>query len=166
MTTRLVTNVILFISIFAYSWIVGQSYMYIIALENVQMAMDGPSYIELRQLLDASFRANFKFVIIGALASNLMLVILTARNYRSVRFFAAALSFLALVADTLLTLKGNVPLNDLINTWTAASHPVDWPQTRAEWLRIFHFRQVVNISGFVILLAGAVFGEDSRFRSR
>jgi hypothetical protein len=161
MTNNLPTKVLLFTALFTYSWIVSQSYMYVIALENAQMAMDAPAYIELRHLLDVSFRANFKFVVIGALASNLLLVIATARNYRSALFFAAAFSFLALIVDTLLTLKGNVPLNDLINTWTATGYPVDWSQTRSEWLRIFHYRQVVNGSGFVILLAGAIFGQGS-----
>lgn len=152
------TKVILFAALFAYSWVVGQSYMYVIALENVQMALNAPSYIEIRQLLDASFRANFKYAVIGALVSNLLLVIATVRSYRSVLFTASVISFAALIVDTLLTLKGNVPLNDMINTWTAANHPVDWSNTRSEWIRIFHYRQLVNVSGFVILLAGAIFG--------
>ncbi|TGM09723.1 DUF1772 domain-containing protein [Leptospira barantonii] len=159
MTSKtLPTKIILFSALFTYSWIVSQSYMYVIALENVQMAMDAPSYIELRQLLDTSFKANFKFAMIGALASNLLLVIFTARNYRSPFFIAATLSFLALIVDTLLTLKGNVPLNELINTWTTTNYPADWSETRADWLRIFHYRQIANGSGFVILLAGTIFG--------
>ncbi|TGL31334.1 DUF1772 domain-containing protein [Leptospira koniambonensis] len=158
MNNKLLTKIILFTALFSYSWVVGQSYMYVIALEDVQMAMDAPAYIELRQLLDTSFRANFKFVVIGALASNLLLVIVTVRNCRSLLFITAALSFLALIVDTLLTLKGNVPLNNLINTWTATSHPGDWSNIRANWLQIFHYRQMANGSGFVILLAGAIFG--------
>ncbi len=158
MITKLHVKIILFAALFTYSWVVSQSYMYVIALENVQMIMNAPAYIELRHLLDASFRANFKFVLIGALASNLLLVVMTIRNYHSMLFIAAAFSFLALLVDLLLTLKGNVPINDLINTWTATNHPMDWSATRSEWLRIFHYRQIANVSGFVILLAGAIFG--------
>lgn len=155
-----VTKIALFGALFAYSWIVGQSYMYVIALEKVQMAMAAPSYIELRQLLDATFRANFKFVVIAALATNLLLVIVTARNYRGILFVSAAISLCALVGDTLLTLRGNVPINDLINTWTPSKHPADWTESRSEWIRIFHYRQLLNVSGFVILLAGGIFGLD------
>lgn len=165
MTHKLATRVILFGALFSYSWIVSQSFMYAIALENVQLAMQPSSYIELRHLLDASFRANFKFAVIAALASNLLLLIVTIRNYRSGLFIAAALSFVALIADTLLMLKGNVPLNNVINTWTAASHPADWTSVRAEWLRIFHFRQLLNGSGFVILLAGAIFSAGVEYRA-
>lgn len=157
---KLTTKIILFATLFAYSWVVSQSWMYVIALENVQLAMGAPSYIEVRQLLDTSFRANFKFVVVGALVSNLLLVLVTVRNYRSGLFVAALFAFLALVVDTVLTLKGNVPVNDLINTWTATSHPANWAETRAEWLRIFHLRQIANGSGFVALLAGSIFSRS------
>lgn len=158
MNSTLPVKVILFAALFAYSWIVSQSFMYVIALEKVQLAMDAASYIELRQLLDMNFRATFKFAFIGALLSNLLLVLVTVRNYRSLLFVASSVSLLLLIGDTVLTLKGNVPINDIVNTWTASSHPASWSETRSDWLRIFHYRQLLNVSGFVILLAGAVFG--------
>ena len=39
------TKIILLLTILAYSIIVGQSYMYIVALKNVQTEMGGGSYI-------------------------------------------------------------------------------------------------------------------------
>lgn len=151
------TNIILFSALFAYSWIVAQSFMYIIALENVQLAMDAPSYIELRHLLDTNFRANFKFAVIGALVSTLLLVLVTAKNYRSGLFAAALFGFLALVVDLIFTVKGNMPINELISTWTSTNHPANWSEVRAEWLRFFHYRQIANGSGFVVLLAATIF---------
>lgn len=158
MKNTLVKRIILLAAVFSYSWVVSQSFMYVIALENVQLSMEAASYIELRQLLDTSFRANFKFVLVGALVSNLLLLIVTAREYKSVLFVTAAIAFIGLITDTLLTLKGNVPINDVINTWTAASHPADWHRTRAEWLTVFHCRQLANGTGFLALLAGLTFG--------
>ncbi len=152
------TKPVLFFTLIAYSVIVSQSFMYIIALKNVQTNLQAGPYIELRKLLDAGFRANFKFAVYAALLFNLSLLISTARFPGNLLFFTSLISFIALVADVLLALKGNVPINDQINSWTTENHPVDWSTYRTKWLNIFFYRQVCNITGFTSLLAGAIFG--------
>jgi hypothetical protein len=132
--------------------------MYILALKNVQLSLEAKPYIELRKLIDTSMRSNFKYVIYTALLANLLLVILTGKNPGSLLFITAAIAFIALVADTLLTVKGNLPINDIINKWPADSYPSNWAEYRGKWLDIFRYRQIANITGFVSLLTGAVFG--------
>ena len=151
------TKLVLFLTLIAYSIIVAQSFMYIIALKDVQNRMGAGSYIELRKLLDNSFRANFKFAVYAALVSNLLLVMCTAKHTGSLLFISSLIAFIALIADTLLTVKGNPPINDYINKWTAQNHPANWDTYRAKWLQIFQYRQIANITGFISLLAGAIF---------
>lgn len=151
------TKIMLLLTLLAYSVIVGQSYMYIIALKDVQNNMQADSYIELRKLTDTAFRANFKWVIYAALLFNLLLVISTIKNPGSLLFITIVIAFLALITDTLLAVKGNVPVNDLINSWSADNYPANWADYRAKWLNIFQYRQIANITGFVSLLIGAVF---------
>ena len=152
------TKIILLFTLLAYSMIVSQSFMYILSLKNVQIKLDVNAYIQVRKLIDASMRSNFKYVIYAALLGNLLLVVSTVKNPGSVLFVAATLAFVALVADTLLTVKGNLPINDVINTWKPGSIPADWADYRAKWFAIFQYRQVANIIGFLSLLVGAVFG--------
>jgi len=152
------TRILLLLTLLSYSIIVGQSYMYIIALKNVQNSMQANSYIELRKLLDAGFMANFKWVVYAALLTNLLLVISTITNPGSLLFITAAIAFVALIIDTLLTVKGNLPINSLINGWSADNYPADWTTYRTKWLNIFRYRQVANIAGFISLIIGAVFG--------
>jgi hypothetical protein len=154
----LFTKLTLFLTLFAYTVIVGQSFMYIIALKNVQTSMPAGSYIQLRKLLDAGFRANFKYAVYAALLFNLLLVVSTAVNAGSLLFITPVISLIALVADVLLTIKGNMPINKLINTWTADRYPADWESYRDRWLAIFRYRQLCNLTGFTCLLAGAIFG--------
>jgi uncharacterized membrane protein len=73
-------------------------------------------------------------------------------------FISATIAFVALIADTLLTVKGNLPINDIINTWSSDSYPTNWTDYRAKWFNVFQYRQIINIVGFVTLLIGAVFG--------
>lgn len=151
-------NIVLLLTLLAYSIIVSQSFMYILALKNVQFSLEAKPYIELRKLIDTSMRGNFKYVIYAALLANLLLVITTIKNPGSLLFITAALAFICLIADTLLTVKGNLPVNDIINTWTADSFPANWETYRTKWFNIFQYRQIANITGFVSLLIGTVFG--------
>ena len=145
-------------TLLAYSMIVSQSFMYILSLKHVQINLGANAYTEIRQLIDASMRSSFKYVIYAALLGNLLLVVSTIKNPSSLLFITAAIALIALIADTLMTVKGNLPINDIINTWSADKYPTDWADYRAKWLTIFQYRQIANIMGFVSLLIGAVFG--------
>ncbi|NOT77152.1 MAG: hypothetical protein HOP08_19685 [Cyclobacteriaceae bacterium] len=155
------TKIILFFALLMYSIIVSQSFMYILALKNAQLGLDINSYIEVRKLIDASMRSNFKYIIYGALISNLLLVIFTFKNPGSLLFITACIGFIALVADTLLTVKGSLPINDIINTWSADQYPSNWADVRAKWFNVYQYRQIANIVGFVSLMTGVVFGKQN-----
>jgi hypothetical protein len=132
--------------------------MYILALKNVQLNLDANAYTQVRKLIDVSMRSNFKYVIYAAMLGNLLLVVSTVKSPASVLFIAATVAFVALVVDTLLTVKGNLPINNIINSWEPGSAPTNWADYRAKWFAIFQYRQVSNIIGFLSLLVGAVFG--------
>jgi hypothetical protein len=129
--------------------------MYILALKHAQLTLNADSYTELRKLIDASMRGNFKYVIYVA---NLALAISTIKNPSGLLFITTAIAFVALVADTILTVKGSLPINDVINSWSLNKYPANWTEYRTKWFNIFQYRQVANITGFVSLLVGAVFG--------
>lgn len=152
------TKINLLLTVFVYSIIVSQSFMYLLALKDVQMNLGASPYIELRKLIDASMRGGFKYVIYAALFANLLLVISTIKKPDSLLFITAAIAFVALIADTLLTVKGSLPINDVINTWSADNYPANWTEYRTKWLDIFRYRQIANITGFISLLTGTVFG--------
>lgn len=152
------TRIILLFTLLAYSIIVSQSFIYILALKHVQLNLDANAYIELRKLIDASMRANFKYVIYAALLSNLALVIFTIKHPGSLLFISASVALVALIVDVLLTVKGNLPINDVINTWSSNSYPTNWEEYRTKWLYFFQYRQIASITGFISLLIGALFG--------
>jgi hypothetical protein len=152
------TKLILLLTILAYSSVVAQSYMYIVALKNVQNDMQTGSYIELRKLLDLNFRANYKFAVYAALVTGSLLVLINIKSPCSLLFITAIVAFVALIADVLLMMKGNMPTNNLINTWTANHYPPDWVEYRAKWLHVFLYREIATITGFISLITGAVFG--------
>jgi hypothetical protein len=151
-------KIIFLCTILAYSVIVSQSFMYIVALRQVQLNLKASTYTEFRKLIDASMRSNFKYAVYGALITNLLLVIATVNDPAGLKFIAACVAFVCLITDTILTFKGNIPVNKAINEWSVDNYPVNWADFRSKWLNIFQYRQVATISGFVSLLIGVVFG--------
>ena len=73
-------------------------------------------------------------------------------------FTCSVIALVALVIDIAIAMKGNIPLNKTINSWTPAQYPNNWEQVRANWFSLYHVRQAINIVGFISLLAGLVFG--------
>ena len=151
-------KIIMLVNLVAYSFVVSQSFSYIIALRNVQETMEAASYIELRQLLDKNYQVKFRIVIYVSLLSCSVLTMLCSRDPEGLLFISSVIALIALIVDIILTLKGNVPINKVINTWSAESYPADWKAYRAKWLSIYAKRQIVNIAGFLSLLLGAIFG--------
>lgn len=152
---------IVLVTLLAHAMLVSQSFMYLISLKTVQLNLEAEPYVRLRKLIDASMRANFKYVIYSALGSNLLLVVFTAPNPDSLLFITAVFAFAALVSDVAIMMKGNLPINDVINSWTAENIPSDWSNYRAKWLRLFAYRQMANISGFIALLVGVIWSSGS-----
>ena len=151
-------KILLVLNLFIYSVIVGQSFMYIIALRNVQESMGAASYIELRKLLDRNFLKKFKPVVYSALLLGLALVAVSLFQASKLFIAGSSIAFAGLVIDVVLILKGDMPINRIINSWTLETFPPNWFDYRSKWLYWFSWRQVANISGFVALLIAAVFG--------
>jgi hypothetical protein len=152
------TKIIFTITVLAYAMIASQAFMYILSLKHVQLNLNANAYTEIRKLTDISMRASFKYVIYAALLANVLLVIATVKTPGSLVFITATIALVALVAEILLTLKGNLPINDVINTWSADNVPANWTVVREKWFTIFQYRQIASITGFVSLVIGAVFG--------
>ncbi len=152
------TKIIYIITILAYAMIVSQSFMYILSLKQVQLSLNADNYTEIRKLTDTSMRANFKYVIYAALLANFLLVAINIKAPTSLVFITSAIAFVALVAEVLLTLKGNLPINDIINTWSKGNYPANWETFREKWFAIYQYRQIATITGFVSLLIGGIFG--------
>jgi len=153
----MVINIALFFTLILYSFIVSQSLMYILALRNTQLRMDAPSYIFFRKLVDANMQAKFRYAVYGALLSSLALATLAIIDGSAFLISCTAIAFGALMLDTVITVKGNLPINKIINGWTSSSYPPNWSDVRNQWLQHFQYRQVLNITGYTALVAGAIF---------
>ncbi|MDP4263364.1 MAG: hypothetical protein Q8941_12630 [Bacteroidota bacterium] len=151
-------KITLFITLLLYTLVISQSFFYILAMSRVLKNMQPATYIESRQLLDASLQGSLGPVYYLALAASVALTAFCVINPSGLLFVCSVIALLSLIIDVVLSLKGNVPLNKIINTWTVSDYPGNWKEYRSRWFAIYTIRQVVNSTGFVSLLAGLIFG--------
>lgn len=151
-------KITLFITILLYVFVISQSFFYILAMSTTLKKMQAETYIETRNLLTETLRAPLQIIYYAALGSTVLLAAFCVVNPSGWLFITSIIAFIALLADALLAVKGNIPLNTFISSLTTANYPSDWKLYRSKWFTLYHVRQVLNIIGFVSLLAGLVFG--------
>lgn len=148
----------LFITLILYTAVISQSFFYMLAMSNVMKSMDASCYIEARHLLDKNLKTSLAGVYYLALLASIALTAFSVTNPGGFLFICSIIALVALVIDVLLTVKGNQPLNKIINSWSVANYPPDWTRYRSKWFTFYNIRQVINLTGFIILLAGMIFG--------
>ena len=153
----MIIKITLFINLLMYAFVISQSFFYILAMSGTMKKMQAATYIETRNLLTEKLKAPLQIVYYLALATSILLVAFCVVNPSGLMFSCSVISLLALVADMLIAVKGNIPLNTYISSWTVGSYPADWRAYRSKWFSLYHIRQGINITGFISLLTGWVF---------
>lgn len=147
----------LFITLISYSFLVSQSFMYIIALKNVQQNMQAASYLEMRKLLDKNFRKKYSWVVYTSLITSTTTMILCSMAPESLLFISVCIAWPMLIIDIIITIKGNMPINNIINSWSMENFPSDWRDYRSKWLFYFTQRQIATTVGYISLVTGLAF---------
>ena len=154
----MIIKITLFITLLMYAIVISQSVFYILAMSSTLKKMQAETYIETRNLLTKTLEMPLQVVYYTALGTSVLLTAFCVVNPSGWLFIGSVIALITLVADAILATKGNIPLNKLINSWTSANYPSNWKQYRSKWFTLYHVRQALNITGFVSLLAGWVFG--------
>jgi uncharacterized membrane protein len=98
-----------------------------------------------------------------ALLSALITLGLLWRRARGAALWWLLAGFLLLVAALVVTLAVEVPIDNQIKTWTAATLPGDWRSTQSRW-ELFHtIRTFLSIAAVVaVTISAAVTARPSR----
>jgi hypothetical protein len=143
-------------SVLAYAIVVSQPLAYLVFLTKAQRALSAPAYIELRQRINPVMSRRLGWIYLGALATVVLLLVLSLRSGSWNVLAAATVALLCLLVDGMLMLRENVPINSVIDRWSITDYPADWQDYRSKWFAVFGRRQVVLLVGFLSLVVGAV----------
>ena len=146
----------LFITLLLFALVVSQPLFYLLALGRASGALSAPAYVELRQRINAVMNVRLVPLYGATLASALVLAWAAFARSEIPLGAAALIAAAGLVADAILAVRRNVPINTLMDGWSPAHAPSDWEAQRARWTAAFAVRQLVLSLAYAALLAGAV----------
>jgi uncharacterized membrane protein len=85
-------------------------------------------------------------------------VLLITHDARPRTFYLNLAGFALFVVSLLVTVIVEVPIVKQVETWTASTLPGNWQHLRDRWGAFHVVRVVAGITGFALLLVGAVVG--------
>lgn len=140
------------LTVFAYTLVLSQHFFYWLAMTRASKKLSAGAYIEIRQQIDASLQLSLRVSYYGCLVVCSLLLMISIREAKGTGIFLAALSWLALTADIVISMTGNVPINKVINQWKPDAYPANWQDYRHRWFRLYRIRQWSAAAGYVALL--------------
>jgi hypothetical protein len=113
--------------------------------------ISGITFIELHRPLDIAIRkaGPYVFIFISILFAALATLFFVEGSKR--KAWLAIGAYIFLLADTLIALQGNGPLNDLFLSWTPTTLPDNWSRFRDEWLQYHLYRDIFLFLMFTLL---------------
>ena len=102
------------------------------------------------QLEDALFSKAMPSLFLTTLAALFASCFVTRGSARGL--FVAATLFMLVVL--IVTLRGEVPLNQQIQTWVPGAAPANWADVRDRWLANHLVRTIASLFGFVCAAVG------------
>ena len=146
----------IFLTLVLFALVVSQPLFYLVALGRASHALSAPAYVELRQQVNAVMNVRLVPLYGATFASVAWLAWAALARGESLLAAAALFALAGLVADGVLAVRRNVPINALMSGWSPASPPADWEAQRARWSAAFSVRQIVLSVTYAALLAGVV----------
>jgi uncharacterized membrane protein len=91
---------------------------------------------------------------ISAVVIGLVVVLLLFRSRSPIAAWLAVAALLLMIAVLVITVAVEVPIDNMIATWTDATLPQDWQDIRARWAAFHTLRTFVSL-GAVAAAVGA-----------
>lgn len=139
-----------------YLIITSQLLFYMIILSDSLKQVSLPNFIELRKVVDGLMEGRFRIIYYSGLILTLAVVILYAKKPDSILFITSTIAMVCLIIDVTIAMKGNIPINALINAYTPGDTTQDWSALRLEWLRLVNIRGAFITVGMVSQFIGFI----------
>ena len=139
-----------------YTAVVSQPLFYALALGRAARGLSAAAYVELRQRINAVIASRLLGLYVVTLLTLIVLVAVALVRDASTLAIGAGLAACGLIADTVLAVKLNVPINDLVNGFRLDAIPEDWRTHRDRWDAAMAVRRVVLLAAFVALVLGTL----------
>lgn len=125
-------------------------------LNRALRALPAEVYIKTKQSMDRELPAMAKPLTIAALLAMAGTTISAAVSGAAAGAVLAGVGTLAGLVALVAVLRGDVPINQLMDTWDPAEPPADWQRWRERWEGAFVVRATALLGAFGCLVATGV----------
>jgi len=100
-------------------------------------------------------------IIMPASIIGLLTLCIMSWKTKSVYFYCIFATLLLFIIALIITVAVEVPIDNQVKTWSAASIPFDWQYIRNRWEHYHTIRTLVSLSGIVFFLVAIMNGKQS-----
>jgi hypothetical protein len=151
-------KVLKLIQLLSYMMVTAQLLFYLLVYIDALKLLPIQDFIEHRKAIEPLIASRLKIIYYACLGISLLMIVLQIKEFNSLAFITSAIAFSCLLLDVLIALKGNVPINTIINS-TPFEMRNDWDALRATWLNFFVYRGILSLTGIASLFVGLIFGQ-------
>jgi uncharacterized membrane protein len=142
-----------FVSIMLYVLVAGVMWGTWLSLARTMTGYDAGTFLADGQHMIENLSTVMAVLMISAVLVGLIMVVLLLFRARSrAAGWLALVALLMMIAVLVITLAVEVPIDNLIATWTEATLPADWKEIRARWAAFHTLRTFLSLGA----VAGAV----------
>jgi uncharacterized membrane protein len=122
-----------------------------IGISPVRPKLPATSFVLLQQDLHLRFGKLMPVLLFGSLLSGIVVLILRRRDFSSRAFIFTAVAVVCTALVVILTLLINVPVNETLMTWQAATPPENVMQLWEPWEGSHTLRTLIALVGLAAL---------------
>ncbi|CUU55539.1 Uncharacterized membrane protein [Parafrankia irregularis] len=127
----------------------------LVAVRPALHSLPTTSYVLVKQAFDISYPKLMKPLQITSLLSAVALTVAAAVDGASTSAIFAAVASAAVLTNILVTVRGDLPINNAMATWKPEAPPSDWQAQRARWDFFNSIRTTAAVSALVLLAVAA-----------
>lgn len=101
-------------------------------------------------------------IIMPASIIGLLTLCIMSWKIKSVYFYCIFATLLLFIIALIITVAVEVPIDNQVKTWSAASIPFDWQYIRNRWEHYHTIRTLVSLSGILFFLVAVMNGKQTR----
>ena len=145
-----------FLSIMLYVLVAGVMWGTWLSLARTMTEYDAETFLADGQHMISNLARIMEVLMISALVVGLVAVALLFSARSTVAGWLALAALLLMITVLVITLAVEVPIDNLIASWTVATLPPDWQEIRARWAAFHTLRTFLSLGAVAAAVAAGL----------
>jgi uncharacterized membrane protein len=154
--TESLIKLVQFLSIMLYVLVAGVMWGTWLSLARTMTNYDATTFLADGKHMIENLATVMEVLMISAVVVGLIVVVLLFWIRSTVAAWLALAALVLMVAVLVITLAVEVPIDNMIATWTEATLPSDWEQIRARWATFHTLRTFLSLGVVAAAVSAAL----------